>query len=180
MPTFFSHPAVPLALAAGLGRRAVPGRLLAAGIAASVVPDLDVIGFRFGIPYGDPFGHRGATHSIAFALVLGAIAAIFATRLRTRRAIAFAFVAFCGASHGLLDSLTNGGSGIALLWPFSDERWFAPWRPIEVSPLSITRFMSGRGLEVLASELAWVWLPAAIVAALLYLLRRTSTWPDRS
>ena len=71
MPTVFSHAVVPLALHAGLGRKAIGLRLLAAGIAASVVPDLDVIALRFGIPYGDAFGHRGATHSIAFAVAMG-------------------------------------------------------------------------------------------------------------
>ena len=30
----------------------------------AVIPDLDVIGFRFGIPYEDVLGHRGFTHSI--------------------------------------------------------------------------------------------------------------------
>jgi inner membrane protein len=173
VPTILSHPAVPLALAAGLGRRRVPGALLAAGIAASIVPDLDVIGFSLGVAYGDPFGHRGATHSLAFAAALGIVAALFARRLGTRPAIAFAFAA---ASHGVLDSLTNGGSGIAFLWPFSDERWFAPWRPIAVSPIGITRFMSERGLHVLGSELAWVWLPALLFGAALFGLRK---WRDR-
>ncbi len=45
----------------------------------SLVPDLDVIAFRFGIPYAAPFGHRGATHSIVFALAMG-VAAWLLTR----------------------------------------------------------------------------------------------------
>lgn len=171
MPTIFSHIAVPLALRAGLGARAIPRPLLLAGMAASVIPDLDVIGFRFGVEYGTQFGHRGATHSIAFALAMGAVAAWGAASLRVKKAFAFLFVASCGASHGLLDSFTNGGSGVALWWPFTDERFFAPWRPIEVSPLSAARFLSHRGLEVLGSELVWVWLPAALFAALLLALR---------
>ena len=179
MPTIFSHLAVPLALHAGLGPRAIPRPLLLAGMAASVIPDLDVIGFRFGVAYGAQFGHRGATHSIAFALAMGAAAALGATRLRVKKAFAFFFVASCGASHGLLDSFTNGGSGVALWWPFSEERFFAPWRPIEVSPLSAARFLSHRGLEVLGSELVWVWLPAAMFAALLLALRmRESARPS--
>lgn len=52
MPTVFSHAAVPLAIAYVAGRRAVSGRLLAAGAACSMLPDADVIGLAFGVPYG--------------------------------------------------------------------------------------------------------------------------------
>jgi hypothetical protein len=41
MPTIFSHPAVPLALGFGLGKEIVSGRLVVAGVAASILPDLD-------------------------------------------------------------------------------------------------------------------------------------------
>lgn len=29
-------------------------------------------------------------------------------------------------SHSLLDSVTTGGKGVGWLWPWSDERFFAP------------------------------------------------------
>ena len=45
-------------------------------------------------------------------------------------------VAATMASHGLLDMLTDGGHGVALAWPLSDERWFAPIRPIAVSQIT--------------------------------------------
>jgi inner membrane protein len=54
--------------------------------------------------------------------------------------------------------MTTGGLGVAFFSPFSNERYFLPWRPIRVSPLS-AGFFSARGLAVLASELKWVWLP---------------------
>ncbi|WP_262891174.1 metal-dependent hydrolase [Psychroserpens algicola] len=38
-------------------------------IGSAILPDIDVLGFRFGIDYMHPFGHRGFTHSIVFALV---------------------------------------------------------------------------------------------------------------
>jgi inner membrane protein len=64
----------------------------------------------------------------------------------------------------LLDTLTDGGLGIALLWPFSNERFFAPWRPIPVAPIG-ARMLSSRGLHVVLTEalqfsplLAWaIW-----------------------
>ena len=58
MPTVLSHAAVPLALGVGLGSRIVPPRLLAAGVLASALPDLDVIAFSWGVPYGSALGHR--------------------------------------------------------------------------------------------------------------------------
>jgi len=64
-------------------------------------------------------------------------------------------------------ALTNGGSGIALLWPFSAERYFAPIQVIEVAPISVSRFFSARGAQVLLSELRWIWAPCAAVALLM-------------
>lgn len=83
--------------------------------------------------------------------------------------IVFLFVS--GASHGLLDTLTNGGLGIALLWPFSDERYFAPAQVIQVSPINPARFFSKRAVDVLLSEGRWVWLPCVMLFLSLVLLR---------
>ena len=65
-----------------------------------------------------------------------------------------------------------GGLGVALLAPFSNARYFFPWRPIEVSPISVQRFFSRRGVQIMRSELRWVWLPAAGVVILGVMLRR--------
>ena len=76
------------------------------------------------------------------------------------------------ASHGLLDALTNGGNGIALLSPITNERYFFPWTPIEVSPLSIKAFFSQRGFTVLISEMIWIWAPCLLFIIFLELKRR--------
>ena len=102
---------------------------------AAIVPDLDVLAFGLGIPYGDALGHRGMTHSLVFSLLLAGCGTFSARALHTTRWTAFAFLFLAVASHGLLDSFTNGGLGCALLWPFSEERFFMPWRGIEVSPI---------------------------------------------
>lgn len=171
MPTIFTHPAVPLALGLALGRRQLSPRLTAAGAFASILPDFDSVAFKLGIAYADQFGHRGATHSLLFALAVGCIGAAGAPWLRTMRWRALWFLAFCTASHPLLDALTNGGLGVALLWPWSHDRLFAPWRPIAVSPIG-AGFFSARGLTVLWSESFWVWIPASILACVGWLLRR--------
>lgn len=133
----------------------------------SLLPDVDVVGFRLGIHYEDPWGHRGATHSFAFALgvALLSLVAAKASRLPAlgTAAITFAVV----SSHSLLDTLTDGGLGCALFWPFSNERFFAPWRPLPVAPIG-RAFLSGTGLRVAAVELI------ALLPLLVYGL-----WPNR-
>ncbi len=171
MPTIISHTAVPLALGLGLGSNVIPKRLLLAGVAAAMVPDLDVIGLKLGIAYSNDVGHRGVTHSLLFALVLGLIAGYLAPSLKARPLAAGLFVFFSCASHGLLDMCTNGGLGIAYFWPFSHERYFMPWQFVEVSPLTADRVLSARGLAVLYSELKWVWLPGLLLVMLLAALR---------
>lgn len=52
----------------------------------------------------------------------------------------------------LLDTLTDGGRGCALFWPFSEERHFAPLRPIPVAPIGLD-FISERGFRVALVEL---------------------------
>jgi len=177
MPTVLTHAAVPLALALGLGSRLVTPRLLAAGVIASVLPDLDVVAFRLGIAYSHAFGHRGVSHSLLFAALLAVLAWYAAPLFRSTRRAAALFVGGCAASHGLLDMLTNGGLGVELFWPFSEQRLFAAWRVIEVSPLSLSRVFSGRGIVVLQSELLWVWLPALAAGAVLFALRRLRSNP---
>jgi inner membrane protein len=73
-----------------------------AGIACSVIPDLDVIGFRFGIRYGDFWGHRGFTHSFVFAALLAGLAtvAIHWVYTETRRLRLFLCLFVATASHG--------------------------------------------------------------------------------
>jgi len=35
-----------------------------------MLPDIDVVGFAFGVRFADPWRHRGATHSIVFAMLV--------------------------------------------------------------------------------------------------------------
>jgi inner membrane protein len=148
----------------------VSHRLLVAGIAGSLLPDLDTLAFRFGIPYADALGHRGFSHSLLFALAVALLGLLAAGWLRTTRQRAFVFLFLATASHGILDAFTNGGLGVAFFWPLSETRHFAPFRPIEVSPFGLERFLA-RAPTLLASEIRWVWLPL-FGAALLVLLTR--------
>jgi inner membrane protein len=172
MPTIVTHAAVGLALGRVFTTRPMP--LLFWGLAGGlpVVPDLDVLAFRFGIPYGAFWGHRGFTHSLLFALLVAAPAAAWTCRrLRVPFADWCGFLFLAVASHGLLDALTNGGLGVAFFSPFDDRRWFFPWQPVEVSPIGLS-FFSARGLETLRSEFLWVWIPAGAVLTAVEVGRR--------
>lgn len=124
------------------------------GLAAlSMLPDADVLAFSVGLPYDHPFGHRGATHSLAFAAGMAALVGIGVRLAGSHRATRIAaVVGVVVASHPLLDAMTTGGLGVALWWPMSDARLFLPWRPIPVAPLG-RGFLSMRGLAVALAEL---------------------------
>lgn len=167
MPSAFSHAVAAAGIGTAFFGRKAPARVWILGALCAALPDADVVGFRFGIHYGDLLGHRGLTHSFAFAAVLAALVAPFArsgSDLRLGRMWTYLFLAT--ASHGLLDAMTDGGLGVAFFSPFSNVRYFFPFRPIVVSPISIQRFFSGRGAAVISSELLWVWLPSLALAAL--------------
>lgn len=167
MPTIFSHAVMALGLGAAFFGRKAPAGALAMGALCAALPDADVAGFAFGVRYEDPIGHRGFSHSLVFAALLATLVLPAVYRRGkggpgSGRLWSYLFLAT--ASHGLLDAMTDGGLGIALLAPFDNHRYFFPFRPIEVSPIGVSRFLSGRGLAVIASELLWVWLPAVVVA----------------
>jgi inner membrane protein len=176
MASAFSHAVTALSIGTCFYRPQVSKRVWVAGALCSILPDIDVIGFRFGIHYGDFWGHRGFTHSLVFAALLASIATAMLTRrgiVGIRRFLLFAYLFLATASHGVLDAMTNGGLGVAFFSPFDNTRYFLPWRPIRVSPISVHRFFSGRGYAVLQSELLWIWLPAILFGAAILMLRRS-------
>ncbi len=167
------HLAVGLAAGRFHAPRSASPRTLALAMGAfaalSAWPDLDVAAFALGIPYDAPFGHRGALHSLPVALIaglaFGALGRLFGQPwLRTTL-----LACLVAASHGLLDTLTDGGEGIAVWWPWSAERLFAPWQPIPVAPILPTVWLSRWGARVVLTELA-MFAPLLVFAF----------WPRRS
>lgn len=171
MPTILTHAFVGAALAQ-LGPRTVPRARLAFSLAVlSVFPDLDVVAFHFDVAYSHWLGHRGLSHSLAFAVLVAACVARFEFRqpaLRpSERWLLFGLCTAAMASHGLLDAFTDGGLGVALLLPFDAGRYFSPVRPLVVSPIGLANFAHGPALGVLSSEALYVWLPVLAASALL-------------
>jgi inner membrane protein len=128
----------------------------------SMIPDIDVVGFAFGIHYGDLWGHRGMTHSLLFAAAVSIAAAPLVAERGKMIAVATWLFAIT-ASHGVLDAMTNGGLGVAFFSPFDRHRYFFPWRPIAVSPIGPHGLFSSRMAHILITEFLWVWIPTAVV-----------------
>ena len=117
MATAFSHGIVGAALLP-LAPRTFPRIwVLAALVALPMVPDLDVVAFKIGIPYSHPLGHRGFTHSLLYAVLQGYACAWIAQqyfRVPGRDWIRLgAVLSLATATHGLIDAMTDGGLGIA-------------------------------------------------------------------
>src|SRR5256714_7257331 len=167
MASGLTHAFAAIALGKTCYRTRMGWRFWVLAIGSSVLPDLDVIGFAFGIQYGDMLGHRGLLHSLPFALLWSLIVVSLEFRLVSRfskewwRLLGFFFLAT--ASHGLLDAMTNGGLGVAFFAPFDATRYFFSWRPIQVSAIGVQSFFSEWGAAVLLSELKYVWLPLSVL-----------------
>ena len=145
-------------------------RYLAIGLFAafSLLPDADLLLVALGVHDSGAVGHRGASHSLVTALMIGLACGYYARRtglapLRTAVAITIAV-----GSHGLLDALGEGGRGIPLFWPFSAHRFMFPWRFLPDAP-RINDYLSREGALSLISEFCY-FLPL-----MAYVL-----WPRRS
>jgi inner membrane protein len=130
--------------------------------ALSMLPDADVLGLSLGVPYGSQWGHRGFTHSFVFTIGLGLLIGLCARACGRPGAKTALMAALVLVSHPLFDTLTNGGRGCALFWPFDATRYFAPWQPIPVSPIGFA-YLSPYGMFVAAVELV-IFSPAWIFA----------------
>jgi inner membrane protein len=122
MLSIISHAAVAVAADAAFAPRGVPSLFWSFSIICSVIPDLDGIGFFFGIPYNHIFGHRGFLHSPLFGLLLSIfLVSIFFSNLETFSKQWFFYILFfflLSSSHGIVDAFTNGGLGVAFIDSF--------------------------------------------------------------
>jgi inner membrane protein len=127
-----------------------------------MLPDLDLLG---------PI-HRGPTHSLGAAVLVGLAAGVIARHPRPGLAAAAAY-----ATHTLLDWLsadTSAPRGIMALWPLTREYYQAHvsvfdavWRRHE------TPDFWAHNIRAVAKEVA-ILGPPAVVALILYARRRRS------
>ena len=172
MASVFGHAVLAGAVGTALKEELRKPKVFILGIICSIFPDADILSFRFGIPYESFWGHRGMTHSILFGLLFGIlIMLLFHWKSTTKNKSWLAlYYSFCTISHGVLDGMTTGGRGIAYFSPVDNERYFLPFRKIQVSPIGASRFFSEWGMEVIKSEAFWVGIPSLIfvIAALVF------------
>jgi inner membrane protein len=155
MVTPYTHGAFGLGLGKLLTSRRLPVLFWALTILLPIAPDFDVF---FNRPYGSIWGHRGFTHSLCFALIVGLLVAGLTFKyFQVRFWVLAGFFFVITASHGVLDAFTNGGFGISFFWPFDDRR-FGPWGPIQVQDIGF-EFPDPRTSRSIRTELLWVWLP---------------------
>ena len=175
MASAFSHAFVAVALGKAYARHRMPWQFWALSVVCAILPDADVIGFALGARYHSLWGHRGLSHSLCFAFVLSLCVVVLRCRDHAifpwwwAHALYFFVVT---ASHGVLDAMTDGGLGIAFFAPFDTTRYFLPWRPVRVSPISIKAFFSAWGPQVLGTELVFIWLPTTLLCAAARACRR--------
>lgn len=175
----YLHFAPAVALAVALGPRRVGWRLMLAGAVCGVMPDLDFLSVMMGFDrYSGTYGHRGFTHSLGFALLIGLVGALWPAGSWRRRAGRGAFLALCTASHPLLDSLFNVHICSAWYWPLDGQRHCFGWRPIPARGL----YMFSQ--EWLLMELRWIGVPLLVLANVGMLLRhlgaRWAGWARRN
>jgi inner membrane protein len=167
MPSIYTHGIVGLGLGKLFTGRKMPKLFWLLAFLLPIVPDFDVLSTA---TYDAPAGHRGLSHSLAFALTLGLVAAV-----ATFKPFKVAFWDLWGfyfviiASHGILDAFNSGGSGIAFFWPVSMAR-YGPWGPIPVVDFAfdIPNPWKSRSMR---AEILWIWLPLALLVGLVTLFR---------
>ena len=178
MASALTHGFAAVALGRICSRQGRSPRFWGLTIASAILPDADVIGFYFGIQYGDVFGHRGFSHSLLFALLWSLFVVLLAFRSVPKCSREWwsllGFFFLVTTSHGVLDAMTDGGLGVAFFSPFNSARYFFVWRPVMVSPIGVGSFFSHRGALVLLSEVTYVWLPLSLFWLCVWLFRRVA------
>ena len=145
------------------------GRVITLAAICAAAPDLDLIGWPLGISPESLLGHRGLTHSVPFAIVLGGLATIFflPSLIRRERITAACLLVLATATHGVLDAMTSyAPTGPAFWAPFTNQRYRFSWTPL--TGLGGARTDFGR-------EFLLVCLPALVLIALIAWRRRTAS-----
>jgi inner membrane protein len=175
MATTWTHAFFALAGGKAAIHRKMPLRFWFLTAVCAAIPDLDVFWQRLVPDHSGIWVHRGVTHSLLAAVLIGLLAACVgrawgltpgAAREETgaealpgrtslphpARGFLLLWLAFtlATASHAMLDMLSAGYRGVELLAPFSDQRFSFPWQPIWSFPQWLQQMfpsLQGRGMR---------------------------------
>jgi inner membrane protein len=166
MASAITHAFIAIPLGKTVFAQEMTWRFWALSIFCSVIPDIDTLGFFRSTFYGSLWGHRGLTHSLFFAFLLG-LAIVWLgfkddSPFSMPRWKLWLFFFPLACTHGLLDAMTGGGYGVAFFSPFDPTRYSLPWTPLKISPIGLRTFFSPWGKEVLVNEIGWVWIPSLL------------------
>lgn len=168
MPSSFSHAVAGIAIGSPLFSVKVPRRYWIFAALCATIPDLDYLWSYGGLPPEHWLAHRGLTHSLIFAAFLAGLVALAVLSREgaspSRRSL-WAGLALATATHGLLDSLSTYGAGVAFFLPLTARRYFSPWRPISAGPGPHDHGVLAGLLETIGNELLWIWVPALLLLA---------------
>jgi inner membrane protein len=156
--------------------------VLSSGI-MGMLADADVLTWRQ-VPYESFWGHHGFVHSPFFLVIFSFCLAIVSLKcqgaLSLTRAVSLgALWSVASVLHPLMDAMTHGRGvkGVMLLFPFSAERIFFPWRPILAARIGV-HDLWGAFEEVSPTEWPICALALAIGLGGFFLLRRYQSRED--
>jgi membrane-bound metal-dependent hydrolase YbcI (DUF457 family) len=185
MPTPVGHSLAGLAvhLAGGAQTARRPWLAALALVAIANLPDVD---FLPGYLIGEPRAyHWGPTHSFAAAIMVGVAAGAVAHRFTGRFLPFFLLATTAYATHLLLDVQLGPGApskGLELFWPFTRERYMAPWALFRMMPASIESvgpvgaLFDLEVIPIIAREIA-ILAPVCFVAWILGAVARSARNP---
>ena len=128
----------------------------------AMLPDADVIMVALGTADRGVLGHRGASHSLPLALLLGLLVAYVMQRYGWPVVRTAVMATAAVASHAVLDLLGEGGRGLPVLWPFVELRFQSPVRIFPDAP-RWPATLSGPGITNIAIEIL-VFSPLTVYA----------------
>jgi inner membrane protein len=194
MATPWTHAFFALAAGKTAFRRKVPLRFWILTAICAAIPDVDV-SFRWFGASGEIWRHRGITHSLLAAVMIGLAAAFIArgwqgrtlgeqedgVPVRRRATFLLSWLTFtlATASHLFLDML-SGSWGVALLAPFDASHYSFPWHPVWYMPEWAKQMFPSlfeRGLRPMwlvratVSEVVVVWVPMTLLMVVSRLIR---------
>ncbi len=179
MSSVLGHGLVGISVASAIGGNQPEGKkpkLLLIAALTAIVPDLDVLVY---IAFG-PLGitsHRGITHTLLFAAIMGAALAAISRSYFTLNFLR-AFLLFSGVivSHLLLDYIMGCGPPVPFFWPLADQGYLFPFKVVPTAYYALS-FKGQISVLLYPPTIFGMLLETIIFLPPILILNRKSTLP---